>query len=375
MIRLAHIITDLGHGGAQTALALLIARTRQRFEHHVVSLRALGPGRERFSESAGLTALDMRPGRASPWAGLRLRRRLAEIAPQLAVTWLYHADLIGGLAARAVGLPVCWNVRHGAPDPQSTRAATRIVVRLCAALARRVPSAIVYNSRRSQAAHEALGYDARRSRVIPNGVDPLRFRPDGAARAEVRRELGIAEGAPLLGIVGRYCADKDFDTFAECAARVARARPDARFVACGAGVDADNAALGEALARRNLSARTHRLGLRRDVPRVLAALDLMVCSSRTEAFPNAVLEALACGVPCVSTDVGEVRDVLGRAGIVVPVGDAEGLAQGCLAGLAARPALAQQARPRALRFSVDSMAERHAQVWESLARRASRAAA
>lgn len=368
MIRLAHVINDLGYGGAQSVLAQLIGGTRDRFEHHVVSLGELRDGAERFERVAASVASTGMTRWRAPLALPRLIRRLADIRPALAVTWLYHGDLLGGLAAHWLDAPVCWNVRHGSIEARTTRWTTRGVACACAALSRRLPRAIVFNSERSRVSHAALGYDASRATVIPNGIDVDRFRPDPEAGRALRAELNVPPHALLVGIAGRFCPDKDFETFAAAAAEVARTKSDVWFVACGAGVDANNRQLLSWLAERKITSRTRLLGVRRDMPRVLAAFDALVCSSRTEAFPNVVAEALACGVPCASTDVGDVRELIGPAGRVVPIGAAAALAAGCLDCLEARGALAAMARRQIVeRYSQAAMIERHVRLWEQLA--------
>ena len=269
--------------------------------------------------------LGMRPGRPSPLALAALVRLLRRARPDLVQTWMYHSDLLGGAAARLLGLPVLWGVRHDACP--GDKPLTRLTRRACALLSPWLPRQVIFNSESARRSHAAAGYASRKLVVIPNGFDTARFRPDPAARAEVRRELDLPEYAPVVGLVARHHPDKDHATFLAAAAEVRARLPEARFVLCGEGVGWDVPALAAAVDAGGLRPATRLLGARTDVERIFAALDLCALSSRTESFPNVLGEAMACGVPCVATDCGDVRAILGESGAVVPVADAAALAQ------------------------------------------------
>src|SRR4051812_2810358 len=115
--------------------------------------------------------------------------------------------------------------------------------------------------------------------------DTARFRPDAEAPCAVRREIGVGDDAPLVGLVARYDPFKDHANFLRAAAMVAKARDDVRFLLCGASVDAQNGELMKLVHEPGLGAHCHLLGPRRDVPHVYAALDVLASSSISEAFP------------------------------------------------------------------------------------------
>jgi glycosyltransferase involved in cell wall biosynthesis len=189
-----------------------------------------------------------------------------------------------------------------------------------------LPAAIVSCSARARDIHVAAGYDARKFVVVPNGFELDRFRPDPAARAGLRAELGLAADTPLVGHVGRWHPQKNHRGLLQAVAQVARQRPDVRFVLAGEDVENANPELGREIERLGLAARVHALGRRDDVPRLMAALDVFVSSSDGEAFPNVVGEAMACGVPCVVTDVGDCAELVDGGGWAVPAGDMAQLA-------------------------------------------------
>lgn len=373
--RITHVIGSLDVGGAERALCSLVASIDPALaEMKIVALIAGGALTDSVRRRGiEVETLAMRPGRPDPSAVVRLARRLRADRPDLVVTWMYHANLIGGLAAKlADRIPVVWNIRHTWLDPRRSKRSTRWVARAGGALSQRVPDAVVYVAHAAQESHAALGYACPHSSVIPNGFDLNEFRPDPAARLRVRHELGLAPATELVGLVGRFHPDKDHGSFIAAAGRVQRSNPQARFLLCGEGVTPENRQLTAWAEQNGVRNACHFLGQREDMPRLAAALDLAVCSSLTEAFPRAVGEAMACGVPCVVTDVGDAAHLVGGTGRVIPAGDPAALAAAmdellALDG-AARRALGRMARERIVEdFSQQRVVARHWGLWRQLA--------
>ncbi len=369
--KITHVIGSLGVGGAERSLVNLVSRVDPALvEMKIVALIPGGPlGEPLRQRGISIETLSMRPGFPDPRCVLRLARHLRQDRPELVVTWMYHANLIGGLAARLAGdIPVVWNIRHTLLDPDRSKRLTRWVARAGGLLSRRIPDRIVFVAHAARAHHAALGYGRDTSLVIPNGFDLEAFRPDPAARDDVRRELGLADTTPLIGLIGRFHPDKDHRTFLAAAGRIYQKRPDARFVLCGTDVSASNPLLAAWADEFGIRKVVHFLGCRDDVPRIAAGLDLAVCSSRTEAFPLAVGEAMACALPCVVTDVGDAALLVGATGRTVRPGDEMALSQACLELLALaepqRRALGRAARRRiAEHFALDHVLSRHMAVW------------
>jgi glycosyltransferase involved in cell wall biosynthesis len=380
-MRVLHVATGLNNGGAETMLLRLLEVRDPEDRHHVVSLLPLGlVGRS--IEALGIDTRGLGMGRVpDPAKLLALRRIVTEVRPDVVQTWMYHADLLGGLAARLAGrAPVVWGLHNSTLDPVATRRTTRFLVAALARLSAVLPDAIVSVSRAARDLHVNQGYDARKFVLIPNGFDLGRFRPDEAAREEVRRELGIAAGEVLVGMVARVAAQKDHLTFLRAAAALARRRPEVRFLLCGGpdalngkGATPDNEHLLSPILAAGLLDRFHLIGPRADVPRVIAALDVATLSSAFgEAFPLVLGEAMACGVPCVATDVGDTAFLLGETGRVVPPRDPEALAAGWEAlvamGADGRRRLGQAARARVEEsFELRAIAARYRELWQRLA--------
>jgi glycosyltransferase involved in cell wall biosynthesis len=321
-LRLVHLITSLNLGGAQMHLVKTVPRfCPERIASTVISL-APGGKVAQFLRAAGLPVYDvgMLPNRPNPFGLLRLTYLLRGLRPHIVQTYLYHADLLGFLAARGAGVPaIFWNVRQSVMDFSRYRPTTELTVRLCARLSPRVDRILV-NSQAGLKAHVLLGYDAARMLVVPNGFELSRFRPCPLGYQEVRQELGLPPDARLVGMLARFDPQKDHGTFLTAAGLLQKRHPDTYFLLAGTGVTPDNPAFARLLAATPVDPRGLRfLGERTDAPRLLAALDVYVSSSAFgEGFANAIGEAMACGVPCVVTDVGDSGFIVGDTGLVVP---------------------------------------------------------
>jgi glycosyltransferase involved in cell wall biosynthesis len=234
-----------------------------------------------------------------------------------------------------------------------------------------VPDAIIANSWAGRRAHEALGYRARRWIHCPNGLDLDWFRPDAALRAEGRRALGVNEGDVVIGLVARVDPMKDHQTFVAAARLLARRVPRARFLAVGTGATS-SPLLDAAAADPDLGARLIRREASDDLRPLYGALDVAtLTSSFGEGFPNVVAEAMACGVPVVSTNVGDAAHIVGETGTIVRIGDSGALAAAWeeLAGAdpSRRLALGRAARQRiASEFNLEDVAGRFRTYLEAL---------
>ena len=330
MIKVTHIITGLAPDGAEKMLHRLVTGMDPSiFQNEVISLTDLGPMATTIEASgAHVRALGMRRGVPGPQYVLRLAKWLRQSQPQVVQTWMYHADLIGGVAARLSGSSlVVWNIRHSELRTGVDKGHTLWTAAACAWLSRHVPQHIVCCSEASRRFHAKIGYAADRMEVIPNGFDVDLFQPDDPQRSNVRRELGISDVTPVIGLMARYHPVKGHRDFVEAAGLLHRKFPQVRFLLCGEGVTVANAELMAQIISVGVKDVCHLLGQRDDIPRLLNVLDIATSASTGEAFPNIVAEAMATAVPCVVTDVGDSRLIVGETGRVVPPKSPDGLAQ------------------------------------------------
>jgi glycosyltransferase involved in cell wall biosynthesis len=311
------------------------------------------------------------PSIPNPIAFARLIRLLRRLRPDLVETWLYKADLLGGLATIAGGRPpLVWSVHQTALEPVGRLRSNVLTAKICARLSPWLPTLVGCVTEEVARAHAGMGYPTEKLRVVPNGIDTERFRPDPAARARIRTEIGLSESTPLVGLVARFDPQKDHRTFAEAARQIAARVPEAHFVLCGREISRDNSALTRLLDVTGLRERVALLGVRDDMPAVTAALDVAQSSSAFgEASSLAILEAMASAVPSVATDTGNVADVIRDAGAVVPPRDAAALAAATVELLELpsheRAALGARARGRVVaQFSIIETARGYERLYE-----------
>ncbi|MCB0322747.1 MAG: glycosyltransferase [Bdellovibrionales bacterium] len=353
---------------------LIAASDPRRVRHAVVSL----VGKEFIGEEiekigVPVHALGLRRG-VLPGPGVvrKLLSAVREADPDVVQGWMYHANVAASLARRLTRrkAALAWNIRHSLHDIGHESGLTRLTIRAGARLSGG-PHAIIYNAEASARQHEALGYRSETRRIIPNGFDLEQYRPDAQARAAVRAEWGAADSL-VVGMIGRFHPMKDHRSFIEAAHIFTRTCPDAVFVFAGQGCTEENTELRALLEQYAPSASFRLLGERRDVPAILAGLDVLTsCSRWGEGFSNILGEACACEVPCVATDVGDSLHIIGDTGKGVPTGNPEALARAWqeLHALDAdgRSALGARARQRVLeKFSLKAIAETYNSLYEAM---------
>jgi glycosyltransferase involved in cell wall biosynthesis len=307
--KIVFVTAGLRGGGAEAMLArLATARPGVADEITIVSLLAAEAHMARL-RAAGVEVIELRfdkPGGIA--TGLfKLARLIAERRPDIVQGWMYYGDLAAfvalALSGRRRQTHLIWSIRCSAMDWRSYGLGLSLVVKACA-LVSRYPDVVTANSTTGLKSHLALGYRPRRAQVIANGIDIDEFQPNAAARRAVRTELGIGNDAIVLAHVARVNAMKDHGSFLAAMA----ALPHLYALLVGAGTE-------DLPAGPNL----FRLGCRCDVPRLFAAADFVISSSRFgEGFSNVLAEGMACGLPAVATDVGDAKFIVGDTGFVVP---------------------------------------------------------
>ncbi|MBX9829366.1 MAG: glycosyltransferase [Xanthobacteraceae bacterium] len=350
MTLVLHIITGLGTGGAELSLATLARALQERgLPQHVVSLSEEGRyGEELKRAGIAVGALNLSSPMQAPAGVLKLSNLVRRLKPAVIQGWMYHGNLMAALVDRLVpgraSRRLLWNLR--ASNMDSVRYAR--VVRWGAMLSQ-WPDVIVSNSEAGEAFHREQGYQPRLSKVIANGIDTQKFKPDVAMRDALRAEFGIARDATVVVHAARVDAMKDHPT---CLAALAAA-PGVLGILFGAGTDS-----------LPLPPNVRALGMRRDVERLYAMADIVISTSAFgEGFSNAIAEGMSSGLVPVATDVGDARPIVGETGHVVAPRDVRSLASAIRETAALTPAertaLGRRARARieekfSLQRSVDA---------------------
>ena len=332
-MKIAHIITGLPSGGAEGMLCKLLAYSdRSRFESVVISLQGQGVLGQRIRElEIPLYCMNMWGWGQPIHAWFRLANLLKRIGPDLVQGWMYYGNL-AALLARYMGpvsMPVAWNIRQSLYDLSAERRQTALMIRVGAHVSKQ-PAAIVYNSHVGAEQHELRGYCRGNRRILPNGFDCDEFAHRPEARPWLRHELGFGSKTILIGLVARFHPMKDHKNFLEAAGKVARCHSNVGFVLVGEGIEEHNNDLMSVVESVGIRKRVRALGQRADVSRIMAGLDIVASASWTEGFPNVVGEAMAAGVPCIVTNVGESSSLVRCSGLIVEPGDSLALGEAIL---------------------------------------------
>jgi glycosyltransferase involved in cell wall biosynthesis len=312
-------------------------------------------------EEEGIRLVNLRKsGRWDLWGVLwRLVSLLRRVRPEAVYSFLGTANILATMARPCVPhTKWIWSIRSSNVHLSQAGRVSALSYRVERVLSR-FADLIISNSQAGLDYAAAHGFPRDRMFVVPNGVDTERFRPNPEAGAKIRRSWGIENGRPVIGMLARIDPMKGHPVFLAAASIVAAARPDVRFVCAGAGAEEYVEQLRQQAGRLGIGECTSFPGGCTDPVPVLNAFDLCCSSSYGEGFSNSVAEAMACGVPCVVTDVGDSALIVGSTGKVVPPDNPEELAKAILELLRELDAgVALEPRKRILEsFSLTSLVE------------------
>jgi glycosyltransferase involved in cell wall biosynthesis len=365
-----HIISGLGDGGAEGVLYRLIKCDIKNT--HIVITMISGGKYEVLLKNLGVvvTSLNLERGKFTVMALAQLYMKIRKVKPDVVQTWMYHSDLVGGLIAKiALVKRVIWNVRHSNLNPEDTKSSTIIVARLCALFSYIVPNKIVCCADEAREEHISIGYKSKNMVVISNGYDLSLYKPYKTASV-IRNEYNISNSQPLMGMVGRFTPEKDHENLFRAMSQLIN-KP--YLVLAGTGMTDENEILSKLISVYSLTERVILLGQVEDVPSFMNQLDFHVLSSSSEGFPNVLAEAMACEIPCISTEAGSAPLIINNTGWLAPVKQSDALAA-CLS-LAINELQVNKdkwnmrkndSRTRVMKhFSLNEMVEKYNEVWKS----------
>jgi len=371
MKRVVHVITGLETGGAERMLVNFLRSAEGVVDHSVISLTSRGMLAEEIEDlGIAVDTLNMRRGHTGLEDWWKLYRGFhARVTKENIVHgWMYHANMAAVMSGHRG--PIIWSIHHALHDMGGETVQLKRILRLLKVAAIRA-RAIVYCSHVSAKQHEEFGFPTIKTRVIPNGIDCELYVKDRNSREETRKELEIDEDAFVIGHVGRYHPVKDHDTLLKAAAGLKDRIPGVVIVMVGNRVDWGNQSLVRRVEEMNLKSSVRMIGLRKDIHRVINAMDVLTLTSKSEAFPNVLCEAMACGVPCVATEVGDAAEIVGTTGRLVRPKGVDQIIEECsdLArlGWSERQRLGARARERIMeRFRLEKMREKYLELYEEM---------
>lgn len=321
MKKIVHIITGLNSGGAENMLYKLLKYSdREKYYHEVISLMDEGVYGEKIKDQGiKVHCLNISRNNIRVKDMFKSLIRAIKICKNFDIvdTWLYHADIFGFIVAKILlNKKLIWNIRHSNLDKGVNKPRTLKIVKINSFLSKYV-DCITYNSNKALENHIKFGYKNKNSVVIPNGFELDKFKFDLGNRIRVRNELGLNEEQKVIITVGRWDIQKDYYTLLKALNELKKYYKNFKMIMCGTNLDYSNEELTDLIDTYDLRENIILLGRREDIPALLSAADIYVSSSLGESFSNAIGEAMACELPCIVTDVGDSKLIVGETGIIV----------------------------------------------------------
>lgn len=373
-MKIIHIITGLNKGGAEKIMCdLAIENSKKGMDVYVVSLMGKGFwGEFLTSKGINLTTLDMPRGGITLKGLKNLYLLIKKIQPDVVQNWMYHANLIGGSIAKLAGVhSIFWGIHHANFDKKHNSRKTLAIIKISALLSRWIPTKIICCSVNSTHLHISSGFDSKKFASIANGYSTNAFKPNKKDRIRIHEELNIPGNRFLIGMVARYDPQKDHENLFKCIQILKKTNNNFICLLAGQGMSPENGELISSINSYGIMESIKLLGPRNDIKDVMNALDLHILSSLGEAFPNVLAEAMLCETPCLTTDVGDARLIVGSHGWVVPSKDSCALSSAVLEAFSMShdqpeqwDKLKKQCREHIIaNFSLEKMCENYSGIW------------
>lgn len=358
--KIVHVITNFaGMGGAEMMLARLIQYTDDQYQHVIISLM-------KTSEIYQSTLERCQSHYALGWNGIntlgtikKLRELLKQLQPKMVQCWMYHANALTSLSVIGLGKKpnVLWGIHHSLASPKDESISTKIALGLSKFLSKQ-PNAIIYCAHSSKQQHADFGFHNTHQHVIANGVFLDKFQPN----------LQLHQPT-VIGFAGRYHTAKGYPYLFETMGLLKD--ENIIFKIAGGGASLENPKVKALFEQYQLDTKkVHLLDQISDMPAFYQSIDAFLMTSITEGFPNVLVEAMASGLPCISTDVGDAKYIVQDLGAIVPPRNPQALADAILQyaqkSQAEKQALKQATRERVEQnFSIEKVSEQYKAVWST----------
>lgn len=316
-MRIIHIISSLGDGGAENTLYKICKYDKKNI-HIVISLK--GPGKY-FSllKKLKINVYCLNLNFYSIYKFFYLLKFLQQLKPDLVQTWLVHADFLGGIAAKLIGIKkIIWNIRYSDFKIGRAKTLTIFLVKLLSVLSFSIPKLIIIVSKNARKIYAQKGYDFKKLKFIPNGYDLSILKPDKIKKKIFNKKIKLVKKLPVLGNVARYDPKKDHSNLLRALSIIQSKKISFVCYLFGSNINRNNVKLVAEIKRLRLTKYIKLLNQSDNISEVMNGIDIYIQSSRYgEGFPNVVAESMACGTPAIVTDVGDASFIVGDTGWIV----------------------------------------------------------
>ncbi|MDC1450340.1 glycosyltransferase [Candidatus Thioglobus sp.] len=371
--KIVHIISSLGDGGAEGALYRLVINDKSDCKHEIVSFISGGKYSKIFkSQDIKVTELNQVQGKISFLVFIKLFRYLSNVKPDVVQTWMYHADLIGGVIAKIIKIKhIVWNVRTSFLTGDSIKFSTKVVVRLCSFFSKNIPDKIITCSNNAALFHKSIGYKSNFI-TIDNGFDKNKLYPSKSLRSYMRKKISVSDDTFLIGMIARFDPQKDHENAINALTILKKSTKNFKCIFVGKDMDNSNSYIKNLLEKFNLVDNVILFGQSININEIMNAIDLHILSSSYgEGFPNVVAEAMMCGTPCIVTNVGDSSRIVGNTGWVVEPNDSNLLSKSIENAIQVKSSSEKQwdkkcknvANKAKVEFTIERMVSEYHKAW------------
>jgi glycosyltransferase involved in cell wall biosynthesis len=316
-MRVIHVITGLGNGGAENTLYKVCKYDRNN-KHIVISITTKGKYFY-ILKNIGIEVYCLNLKFYSIIKFFELIKLINYLKPEIIQTWLIIGDLLGGIAGRLAGYKnIVWNIHFSNLKLDSTKLRNIIIIKILAILSHLIPKKIIIVSRDGFKNCKNLGYSKKKLIFIPNGYELSIFNYNKKQEHFFRKKYKIKKDIPIIGNVSRYDPIKDHSTLLKGLSFVRKKKINFLCILVGLNMDKKNKNLTSDIDKLNLKKNIKLLGSKKNITEIMNGLNAHILTSKSEAFPNVVAEAMACKTPCITTNVGDCSFIIGKTGWLVP---------------------------------------------------------